>query len=68
MSGAEGKNHTDQARTDKGDGLSEKGKDEEELQKQLDKVYQHWFLLENDDYVTALQKGNISLLPGALAC
>ena len=36
------------------------------LQSQLDKVYLHWFLLE-DDYITAIRKGNTSLLPDALA-
>uniref|UniRef100_A0A175YI92 RRM domain-containing protein n=1 Tax=Daucus carota subsp. sativus TaxID=79200 RepID=A0A175YI92_DAUCS len=45
---------------------SQKGNSADALQQQLDKVYQHWFLLEND-YVSAIRKGNLSLVPGALA-
>lgn len=36
------------------------------MQSQIDKVQQHWFLLESD-FITAISKENISLLPGALA-
>ena len=47
------------------DGEPQMGKDEDTLLQQSEKVYRHWFLLE-DDYVTAIQNGNLSLLPGAI--